>query len=304
MSADDTSTTSPPPATDHTPGARLRAAREAANLTPQSVAAELRIPEDKLCALEQDHYEYMVSETFVRGYIRRYAGLVNLDGDELVACYDHYLAEMRRTTERVTQADLGTGRQAAARRLPSWMMPAAIASALMLVWVLAVNLFEEPQSPGPMAAPGTGVAGESPAPSGPASIDSDGLQDQPAPAGELASMAPATAEPAPAAPVSAEPAADASGPADLVAPAPQVAAVSDSLELSFTDECWVEVTDAGGKVLIADLQRAGQTVSLSGAAPFNIMLGNARAVAVTLNGAAVAVNPQSGRKTLRFIVGE
>lgn len=77
----------------------------------------------------------------------------------------------------------------------------------------------------------------------------------------------------------------------------------DQLVLSFSDDCWLEVTDAKGKILAAKLHRAGDQLVLQGSAPFNIVLGNATAAEVRLNGKAVAVTPIGSRRTLRFTVG-
>jgi len=81
------------------------------------------------------------------------------------------------------------------------------------------------------------------------------------------------------------------------------AAPIDQLVLSFSDDCWLEVTDAKGKILAAKLHRAGDQLVLQGSAPFNIVLGNATAAEVRLNGKAVAVTPIGSRRTLRFTVG-
>ena len=56
------------------------------------------------------------------------------------------------------------------------------------------------------------------------------------------------------------------------------------LLLEFSNDCWVEVKDAEGKVLISSLQRANSSESLSGPAPFAITLGNAPAARLTLDG--------------------
>ena len=56
------------------------------------------------------------------------------------------------------------------------------------------------------------------------------------------------------------------------------------LLLEFSNDCWVEVKDAEGKVLISSLKRANSSESLSGPAPFAITLGNAPAARLTLDG--------------------
>jgi cytoskeleton protein RodZ len=77
----------------------------------------------------------------------------------------------------------------------------------------------------------------------------------------------------------------------------------DQLVLSFTDDCWLEVTDAEDSVLATKLYRAGDRLILRGNAPFNIMLGNVKAAEVRFNGKVIAVTPLGSQRTLRFTVG-
>ncbi|MBB72674.1 MAG: hypothetical protein CMF50_09785 [Legionellales bacterium] len=67
------------------PGALLRDARIAQKYNEQDVAAYLRLSTDVIRHLEADRYEKLPALTFVKGYIRSYAKLVGLSGDELVA---------------------------------------------------------------------------------------------------------------------------------------------------------------------------------------------------------------------------
>ena len=78
----------------------------------------------------------------------------------------------------------------------------------------------------------------------------------------------------------------------------------DALALSFTEECWVEVTDASGKALIARLATSGDNLQLFGRAPFEVVLGNAAAASMAFNGQVVDVAPPRGRKSMRLTVGQ
>ncbi|WP_193165198.1 RodZ domain-containing protein [Microbulbifer hainanensis] len=84
----------------------------------------------------------------------------------------------------------------------------------------------------------------------------------------------------------------------------QPAAAPEKLELSFTEESWVEVKDASGKLLMAKLQPAGAEVTLEGQAPFSVMLGNAVGTQVSFRGELVDSAPIGSRRTRRLTVGE
>jgi cytoskeleton protein RodZ len=64
------------------------------------------------------------------------------------------------------------------------------------------------------------------------------------------------------------------------------------------------VRDGGGTLIYADLRQAGDTVSLDGDAPFNVLAGNAAAVKLRYRGEPFPVRARPGRDLARFTVGE
>ena len=70
------------------PGATLRAARESKGISIEQVAKETLLTSRYLKALEADDYDTLPGTTFVRGYLRRYASIVGVSADELVAEFD------------------------------------------------------------------------------------------------------------------------------------------------------------------------------------------------------------------------
>jgi len=86
-------------------------------------------------------------------------------------------------------------------------------------------------------------------------------------------------------------------------PSSPAVAPGAALALTFSEESWVEVTDATGNKLIARLQPAGSTVELTGEAPFSLMLGNAAATTVSYAGEVVDSAPLGNRRTRKLTVG-
>ena len=94
--------------------------------------------------------------------------------------------------------------------------------------------------------------------------------------------------------------------APSVAAAPVPAGNTDtgaSIAIAFSEESWVEVTDASGRKLLAKLQPAGSSVQLQGEAPFSLMLGNAAATTVSYQGEVVDSAPLGNRRTRKLTVG-
>lgn len=82
--------------------------------------------------------------------------------------------------------------------------------------------------------------------------------------------------------------------AESVAEQPETAAGPESapageprLVMEFADDCWVDIRDASGERLAYGLMKANTTRSVSGSAPFSLVLGNAGAVSIELNGQPV-----------------
>jgi cytoskeleton protein RodZ len=141
----------------------------------------------------------------------------------------------------------------------------------------------------------------------------------PAPVAPTHNAAPVTAAPAHStAPVVATPTAPA--PAVPAVPAPVVTAPvaptasaptttapvagQGQVQLQFTADCWTQVTDGSGKVLLSGLKRKGDSVSVSGKPPFAVRLGFARGAQVSYNGQAVDVAPFTSGETARLKLGQ
>lgn len=115
-----------------------------------------------------------------------------------------------------------------------------------------------------------------------------------------APVAPAPAAPAPT--VAAPVAPAAVTPAATAAAAP--VAGQGQVQLLFTADCWTQVTDGSGKVLLSGLKRKGENVSVSGKPPFAVRLGFARGAQVSYNGQVVDVAPFTSGETARLKLGQ
>ncbi len=89
-------------------------------------------------------------------------------------------------------------------------------------------------------------------------------------------------------------------PAAPVAPAAGEALVN----LQFTADCWTQLTDADGKVLVSALKRRGDSVELVGKAPLELRLGYARGAVVLVNGQSVDVASSTHGETARLKLGQ
>lgn len=84
-----------------TSGELLRAAREQAGLTVLQVADRLRLRQQLIQDLEEDHFDGQAGGTYVRGYLRAYAKLLQIPESEIMAAY-----KRTQGSEEVTQSTM------------------------------------------------------------------------------------------------------------------------------------------------------------------------------------------------------
>ncbi|MBV6822300.1 RodZ family helix-turn-helix domain-containing protein [Pseudomonas sp. PD9R] len=145
----------------------------------------------------------------------------------------------------------------------------------------------EGQSTAPVVAP------TAPAPVVPAHSTASVVATPAAPAAS-APTAPVVPAPTMAAPIA----------ASVPAPAAAPVAGQGQVQLQFTADCWTQVTDGTGKVLLSGLKRKGDSVSVSGKPPFAVRLGFARGAQISYNGQAVDVAPFTSGETARLKLGQ
>lgn len=281
------------------PGKLLVWARERAGLTQEQAAKDLYMTLTKVRALEADDYRHMASDTFTRGYLRAYANLVKLDVVQLLAAYDRYLQKQGGLAEEIPP------RQIESANKPLWQFIVLVMLVFLILWLVSVWFFDNRQQPDynrPMSViPPVVTALPMQASEGP----NIGV--------ELISSSSAVIESAIGAqqpvPISSDKEATPDSTVSLAEQneEPVVQKDSrqlDSLTLSFREECWLEVSDAKGDVLVANLQSSGSRLELSGRAPFDVKLGNAPSAKIELNGDNVAIVPAIGTNVLSIKVGK
>ncbi|MGI3778393.1 MAG: helix-turn-helix domain-containing protein [Janthinobacterium lividum] len=301
-------------------GAEIREAREALGWSVEAVAAQLRIRQPYLEAIEAGRVAELPGSAYAVGFLRAYAGIVGLDADALADRFRQGATEVNRRTELAFPAPV-----------PQRGMPAGavvVLGALVVVaayagWYRVSSDGHTPVQTVPevpehlasqaapvMAAPSPQVASILPAttPSPlPATVPPPGA---PAPAGAPpVAVAPAVqpqpvqaaavpaATPAPAAqPVASVPAVAAAGPA---AAAPGAVPAGTRIVLSSTAPSWIMVREKGGKVLVNETLHPGETWPVpADEHPLLLSVGNARALTVSVDGVAAPQLQGTSRRDL------
>lgn len=78
----------------------------------------------------------------------------------------------------------------------------------------------------------------------------------------------------------------------------------DSLVLYMTADSWIEIFDVNEQKVYFDLGRTGDQLTLKGTAPFDIILGFAQGVTIEFNGETIDQAPYTRAGVARFTLGE
>jgi cytoskeleton protein RodZ len=253
-------------------GERLRAGRERAGLSMAAAAEKLHLDIKVIEALEADRFAELGASVYVRGHLRRYADFVGEPGLELVNAYSAK-AEARPPPPDLTQIPQAE-RRSDPRRLvtPFVGLGCALVLALAIWWVLSGS-----HSTAVSAAAPASQATPAPAPAA-AAVEAPPTQPVSAPEHRVTTSATSLPAPASAGNVAADGTRRDAG-AETPAPARET-----RLRLELSNESWVEVYDSRGERLFYDVAGAGSVQSIAGRPPLRVVLGNAAAVSVQVDG--------------------
>jgi cytoskeleton protein RodZ len=268
-------------------GERLAEARRAREISIGEVARELHLDEPKVRALEENAFEALGAPVFAKGYLRRYAEVVGVPADDILA--DYY------RLNRATAAPPIVGRREKPPRDASagpWMGVALVVIvAAGAAWWWSSGGKEwfvgatEPATLAPSGSVRDRVVEELP------------VEDEPPPQAatddvETGGDDVASGDPADAAPADL-PVTDASRTEEARTAVPVPGEVE--ISINFSGDCWTEITDATGVRLYFGLGTAGRTVTVAGEPPLQVLLGDSDNASMSVNGSSYPVPPSARR---------
>lgn len=291
-----------PPASDaRTSGELLRQAREAAGLSIDAAAQQLKLAPRQVVALEADDFARLPGRTFVRGFVRNYARLVHIDpAVALAALADSDAPALDSPALQPTAPTIGE-LPTIERAKPSWTrwaIPLSLVAIIgfAVVWEFTRGFNDWPHPFSRQEAP----AGSTPAtPSAPAPAPTAGTAERPL-ANPVANAPPPGSAPAAEAPAASS--APAASEASAVTAPPPEASAEATMVLSYRKSSWTEVKDGGGRVLFSQIVPAGQTRTVTGNPPFDLIIGNANDVVLTFRGQPVDLPAFTSRNVARLVL--
>lgn len=290
-------------------GASLAKARAAQGLSIHDVGARLKVPAQKVDAIESGNVDALPDLTFAKGLMRAYARLLQVDIDSLLARFHAQAAPPAPEVAIRRQGSLNasfddrrrfrsSGTSGSGGRWIWLALVAAVVSAGALFGVDHVKQWlDAREQQFTQSGTETAVEAESgtvtavlPHVMGGAASEAPGAMA--GTEGVATGVANASATLAtPLAPVTGTPVApnesEATAAPAAAAPAAATSAAGE-LQLRFSAQTWYEVRDASGKVVLGGTAKAGDEVAGGGTAPYKVVIGNVKGVAaMTRNGEPV-----------------
>ena len=262
-------------------GQVLASARKDANLTIEAVADRLKLSPKHITKLEQDDYTSLGPITFVKGYIKAYCTLLQLDQGQTLALFQapDSVADNKsmQSFSRRTEKEANDSRL----MLVSYVILAIVlGSSGFMYWQATSNENDVivPESESPV------VENSEENDMSPKVVLS--TEDAIEPALEQAETD--------------KPVLD-----DLDAEQVQVAETSsapllNTIVMHFKDDSWVEIFDASSERIAFGVKKAGYTMTVQGVAPFSVVLGRHQQVDVELDGQTVDLSSLPRNRSAKF----
>ncbi len=294
------------------PGDRLQAARISIGLTLEDVASKMHLSAAILGSLEANDFEEITAPIFVKGYLRSYARIVNLDEEDIIKQYSLYYTHNDPPISSTSNASPEINSDDARVKGTTWLIIVILVGLLSFWWwsryqqpTQTVSLDSNESSDSVVSAGDVPSITSIPLSVSDSEIGSSNADDG---SSGLASAAdPVASEVSidqearnelqnindilpPADTVSQSEAQDEVTQQELeIEPATQssnnVAATTPSdLVITVNSDTWADIKDANGNRLVYDLLRSGQNITLTGQAPFQAFLGNGYGVSIEYQG--------------------
>ena len=283
-------------------GALLRQARQSAGMDIAVLASALKVPVNKLQALENDDFAVLPDAVFARALASSVCRTLKVDpapvlgqlpqgqAPRLVGDKDGLNAKFKDPQDKAPPLRL----PAASRGVSLTVLVLLAAAAAVYFLPSGMLEFDLARAPAPAPAPAQAVVEAS---------QENGSVSEAVPGAESAVSAQSPASDVPAAaPTAAVPAAAVPMVAASVASAAGTAVASALLEFRATAESWVQVRDAAGAVVFERTLKAGESAQAPGKPPLSVVVGKVNATEVMVRGAPFDLSTVARENVARFEV--
>lgn len=263
-------------------GERLADARRVLQISVLEIAKELHLDEPKVRALERNEFDMLGAPVFAKGHLRKYAQLVQVDEGDVMA--DYY-----QLTRAAGMPPLVSARARPRRE----MSPGPWIAVIVVIVIVATAYWWFTSRPLTVDRPQPDSAPEEILPE----VDEADAEAN----GTAANGAESDVDDSAVLESASE---QSAAPLEEAVQMPELDDGQMRMLVTYSGDCWTEISDANGRRLFFGMGSDGRTVELSGEAPFNVLFGNAANVSIKVNGADRAITAAERRgRTARLTIG-
>lgn len=265
-------------------GQQLRAAREARGLAVTDIAKKLKLSPHQVEALESDDWSRLPCNTIIRGFVRNYARLMELNSDLLMVSLDRLCMPQSPALEMPIGTNVSLPQDGKVARRDYVRVFSGLI--LLVLAVLAYFFFSHEIWQSTLSSLKSAVQFREPAVESvvPETIEEAGKSVPALALPGTTVLAEVSVPPVQSQPVS--------------PPTPS----GNRLKLSFNQPSWVEVRDRSGEIIFSQLSQAGTQREIEGRPPFVLVIGNATHVSLNYKGKPVDLSKRSKDDVARVTV--
>jgi cytoskeleton protein RodZ len=263
-------------------GALLCAARDAAGLRIEVLAASLKVPVAKLVALEAGDLSALPDRVFVRALVSSICRHLKVAPEPILAKLPSTMRfERAAVGASVARPSVRLDQSRSLSPIREWIKrPLVWGILLLLLGVLVMVFWPQVRTWGHQF-----MAADASAPQAVAPVATA------APVVALEPVAPVVSTPLPVQVVAVQP---------VLAPVPATVPAAEWLVLQAKGDAWVRITDAQNAVVLQKTMAAGESASVAAHPPLSVVIGRADVVDVRVRGIPVDLSASSG-KVARFV---
>ena len=268
-------------------GQILKTHRENANISLAKIASLLKLTESQVQHIENDEYHLLGAKTFVKGYIKNYCRTLNIESTAILAMLPAFSTSDKpvdmQSFSRRTEKEAHDSRLMTVSYL---ILAIVIGSSAVWWWQNATPIDEQTNT---INANNSFISQQQENTKLLAEAADEALLNDIESAEEVNSALQNEQQTIQAAPVN-----DAQSTSE-----PKDSDLS-TIFMMFNDESWVEIHDANDEKIAFGVKKAGYEMTLTGVAPFSVVLGKHDVVSITLNGEPVDISAFPKNRLAKF----
>lgn len=268
-------------------GQILKTHRENANISLAKIASLLKLTESQVQHIENDEYHLLGAKTFVKGYIKNYCRTLNIDSTAILAMLPAFSTSDKpvdmQSFSRRTEKEAHDSRLMTVSYL---ILAIVIGSSAVWWWQNATPIDEQTNT---INANNSFITQQQENTKRLAEAADEVQLDDVKPAQQTNSALQNEQQTIQAAPLN-----------DAQSPSEPTNTDLSTIFMMFNDESWVEIHDANDEKIAFGVKKAGYEMTLTGVAPFSVVLGKHDVVSITLNGEPVDISAFPKNRLAKF----